>query len=525
MAIAAKGREPKGLGILVTNCEESDLKQVRVIYFLLLFAFLGTGLVSLPVSMAAPLCRESLKAPLGLPEVKLLLDPKESLAVKLAAIRSAKVSIDISYYIFSHDNSGKLLLAELQAAARRGVKVRLLVDAVGSWRRNEDDLRRLFVEFGGAEVVIANPNKRLGQVFRHLLSLILRRPLDHSQISGNNRSHDKIIIVDSRFAIIGGRNVGDLYTDVGAHRGRASEDFEVAIKDLDGRALSQLKLHFEVLFTNSENLVLSQPLSARPASLAEETRQILHEEKLEMKIQEMEQADQGGSFKPSQIEFVSDVKNLVKSHKILDGELWSMATTRRSILQRLFTAQRSALIVTPFLILSPRDIARIGKHLRSNPKVTYDFYTNSINSDSILSQAYHDRYVAPLLIKLREDPAIGDRLRLHAFMPDPQKGSVILVKRLHGKVILIDDAEVLITTSNFDPRSFKANSEIGVWVSLDSKDAGDLITKIQTLKQDSDQWGSAEWRAKRDNPLFGRKVILQKWLAKLLDILNLSSAL
>ena len=56
----------------------------------------------------------------------------------LDAIRSARVSIRLETYIYTDGRLGREFLAELLAAAQRGVRVRVLVDAFGSWLLPDD---------------------------------------------------------------------------------------------------------------------------------------------------------------------------------------------------------------------------------------------------------------------------------------------------------------------------------------------------------------------------------------------------
>mgnify|MGYP006194251891 CR=1 FL=1 len=63
----------------------------------------------------------------------LLLDSgQDALVARLDLIRSATTSIDLQTYIFDEDDAGQLFIEELLAAARRGVRVRVLVDQLSA---------------------------------------------------------------------------------------------------------------------------------------------------------------------------------------------------------------------------------------------------------------------------------------------------------------------------------------------------------------------------------------------------------
>ena len=59
---------------------------------------------------------------------RLLTDGAEAFAARIALIRRAEKTLDVQYYVIADDASGREFLRELQAAAARGVRVRVLVD-------------------------------------------------------------------------------------------------------------------------------------------------------------------------------------------------------------------------------------------------------------------------------------------------------------------------------------------------------------------------------------------------------------
>ena len=87
----------------------------------------------------------------------LILDRGEdALLSRVNLIRSATRSIDLQTYIFDHDDSARLVLDELIAAARRGVKVRLLIDQLSAIS-DLDILGALAGVHANFEVRIYNP--------------------------------------------------------------------------------------------------------------------------------------------------------------------------------------------------------------------------------------------------------------------------------------------------------------------------------------------------------------------------------
>ncbi len=150
-----------------------------------------------------PLARtawELARAPVTLGNrVDVLLDAEQAYPAKLQAIEGARRSIDAAYYIFRDDNTGRLFRDALVAAAGRGVRVRLLVDALGSLGLGK----------------FLRPIKRAGGEVRHFLPLSLWQGW-----SVNLRNHRKILVVDGELSFTGGLNIGDEYLGAATELGR-----------------------------------------------------------------------------------------------------------------------------------------------------------------------------------------------------------------------------------------------------------------------------------------------------------------
>jgi cardiolipin synthase A/B len=116
----------------------------------------------------------------------------ESLDAIHQAIAGARHHVHLEYYIFRPDGAGRRMLHVLESVARRGVKVRLLVDDVGSGELHRRDTRAL-IQAGGE---FARFNPVLGA-----------RALHHVQL----RNHRKIVVVDGETCFTGSQNVGDEY--------------------------------------------------------------------------------------------------------------------------------------------------------------------------------------------------------------------------------------------------------------------------------------------------------------------------
>ena len=68
----------------------------------------------------------------GLSGIHALHDPHDAFAARASLARVATRTLDVQYYIWRNDITGTLLFGELISAANRGVRVRLLIDDVGT---------------------------------------------------------------------------------------------------------------------------------------------------------------------------------------------------------------------------------------------------------------------------------------------------------------------------------------------------------------------------------------------------------
>lgn len=145
--------------------------------------------------------------------VQLLVDGREAYPEMLAAIDAAQRSIDLETYILADDATGRRFAFALVRAAKRGVKTRLLIDAVGSLELPADFARGLVRE--GVEVRIYHP-------------LRLARPT----WAINRRDHRKILVADGRVSFTGGLNISDAYASKESG-GRGWRDTHVRIEGED----------------------------------------------------------------------------------------------------------------------------------------------------------------------------------------------------------------------------------------------------------------------------------------------------
>ncbi len=125
-------------------------------------------------------------------DIQTIFDGQEMFDRLCDDIRNAKYTIKLCYYIIRDDETGRQLIDLLTQKAREGVKVRLLMDALGSRSIGRHDLKE-FREAGGSYAFFFKP------MIRHLYFRI------------NYRNHRKLAIIDNRIGYIGGFNIANEY--------------------------------------------------------------------------------------------------------------------------------------------------------------------------------------------------------------------------------------------------------------------------------------------------------------------------
>jgi len=145
---------------------------------------------------------------LGGNEVKVFVRGEDAFASMCEAVAAARREILLESYIYKDDATGRSFLDGLSVAARRGVEVNVLADALGSFSTRSAFWQEM---------------KRRGihvRLFHPLFSRLWYQPF---------RDHRKILVVDRRIAFTGGMNIGEEYGSTAANRGESWRDTHVRV--------------------------------------------------------------------------------------------------------------------------------------------------------------------------------------------------------------------------------------------------------------------------------------------------------
>lgn len=121
--------------------------------------------------------------------VEVLTNGEVFYEAELEAIRAAQQSVNIEAYIFQKGELTKKFVSALTERARAGVKVRLVLDAIGSFATWESYFAEL--RAAGGRVCWYHPLRW------------------HTLARFNNRTHREIIVVDGRVGFVGGAGFAD----------------------------------------------------------------------------------------------------------------------------------------------------------------------------------------------------------------------------------------------------------------------------------------------------------------------------
>ena len=136
----------------------------------------------------------------------MLLDGNlDAFAIRALTARRAGRSLDLQYYIWKDDLTGRLLVGEIVKAADRGVRVRLLLDDINAYGHDRTYLA--LESHPNITVRLFNPSRAREGAIRRAIEMLLRA------VSATRRMHNKAWIADGRLAVVGGRNIGDAYFD------------------------------------------------------------------------------------------------------------------------------------------------------------------------------------------------------------------------------------------------------------------------------------------------------------------------
>lgn len=366
----------------------------------------------------------------------------EALLARIALIESAQHSLDLQYYIFSGDETSQIVLWRLYEAAKRGVKIRLLLDDMQS---RDDQILAQLDAHPNIEIRLFNPRlNRASRVFAFLS--------DFSRL--NYRMHNKSLTADGVATIVGGRNIGNEYFSF--NNAVEFGDFDLLMV---GTAVEQTAQQFD-LYWNSEPSI---PVTSLVELKADPTPSTLDDY---FSAADLKAPFQNGQYDVSRLALFEQLKQgtlvLHWGHARLLYDLPDKVNHHSMVLaqeigQDFRSAKHSIVVVSPYFV--PTEAGTQALIYAAQRGVDIMIVTNSLASNDVFAvHGWYAKYREDLLrhgIKLWEIKASAEIKRQWSLIGS-QRAS------LHAKMLVIDNTELIVGSMNWDPRSTHLNTEMAV---------------------------------------------------------------
>ena len=382
----------------------------------------------------------------GTSGLRLVNDDLEAFRFRLDLARVSGRSLDLQYYYWKSDVTGKLLVREVLAAADRGVRVRLMLDDINSM--GLDSTYLALNTHPNIEVRLFNPSRSRTSPTRRGIELVIR------YFSATRRMHNKCWIVDGRVAIVGGRNIGDAY--FGAATEARFSDIDIL---LAGRAVEDAERIFDSYWNSDATLPVTSLHRIRRGKLAKLRYRLTQHSASYLATRYISHTEQ--RFKGSMVQELQNLEWVEKAEVIADPpEKAKAGKADQWIAGRIFElmarAQHELILSSPYFIPGPDGLASLRAMQRRGVSTT--ILTNSLAAtDVMMVHSAYAKYRLALVengISLFEQKASLDRTKITLF------GS--RTASLHTKACVADRKISFVGSFNLDPRSKSINTEMGI---------------------------------------------------------------
>jgi putative cardiolipin synthase len=399
----------------------------------------------------------------GMTGVHALPSGSDAFAARVALAMAAEKTIDVQYYIWHGDQTGFLLLEQVWLAAGRGARVRMLLDDANT--AGFDDTIAALDAHPNIEVRLYNPLLYRGARLANFV-------VDFTRV--NRRMHNKSFTVDNQAAVVGGRNIGNEYFGAG------NED---VFRDLDviavGAAVRDVSNEFD-LYWNSTSAYPAAPFVGTDGSEG---------------IRRLEARFAATRVDPEATDYIRVVVATPLLQQLLGGNLsleWTHTRLVRDdpaktldtedrtdillltdVMQVMGRPQASFDLVSPYFVPGAQGTAALASLAQSGVRVRV--LTNSLSSTDVAS--VHAGYAKRRCDLLRAGVRLYE-LKPSAATEAERKAKAQLgssaTTRLHAKTFASDGSRIFVGSFNFDPRSARLNTEMGLVI-----DSADLAQRLE----------------------------------------------
>ncbi|MGJ7556142.1 phospholipase D family protein [Variovorax sp. RB3P1] len=408
---------------------------------------------------------------------------------RLELARRATRTLDVQYYLVQNDETGRMFLRALRNAARRGVRVRLLLDDLHT--AGSDALLEALAAEPRVEIRLFNP---FPAARGHMTTRVLASLFDIGRL--HRRMHNKLFIAEASMAVVGGRNIANEYFLAAATSNFIDIDALVA-----GAIVPRLAGFFDAYWDSPYVYPLSDvvPRSDAPPRLRErfetmtaratpagpmpQAPDLLGNRPLSADL------DDGRlplTWATAEAYCDAPGKALGPPHGSdwTRGEVPAPAEVPEGVrfnVRRLIRSARHEVVqTTPYLVPGEGGMATV-RMLRARG-VAYTLVTNSLaGTDASIVHAGYQRYRPALLaagVRLYELSPRRMALARHGGRFASEGG------RLHGKSVVVDRRALYLGSLNFDPRSERYNTELGI-IAYSPELAGQLLALVSLIARET----------------------------------------
>ncbi|WP_088105456.1 phospholipase D-like domain-containing protein [Halalkalibacter urbisdiaboli] len=358
--------------------------------------------------------------------VVLVEERHESAIARINLIENAQKTLDISYYSIHPGTTSEIFLASVVDAADRGVKIRIHLDGIfHSLKKKKKEILYSFTYHPNIQLKFYEPFDIL-------------RPW-----KWNNRLHDKLIIVDDRMAMIGGRNIGDKYFAPPGCNG-AKNDRDVVIinkapNEIGGSVLSQIKKYYDYVWNHPFSNIPISTLTNKQQTLAEKVldKYREHFKQLPLSQPNMVQLDLNWEERSLPTNKVTFIHNPIER---LNKEPWIWY----EISDLMKKAKDSIFIQSPYIIPTSNMLRYLNKKNTNAHEI--EALTNSLAaSPNIMAYSGYNRYRKKI---------VNSGIDVYEFQGPSESH--------HTKTFIFDHRICLVGSFNLDPRSAYLNTEVMV---------------------------------------------------------------
>ncbi|MEW6708867.1 MAG: phospholipase D-like domain-containing protein [Candidatus Riflebacteria bacterium] len=392
-------------------------------------------------------------------EVSLRYSNSEAWYSRWKLMNEARHSIDVQYFIMDKDIFGMSMLGVLLKKAREGVKIRLMLDARGTKKLTRKLLGQDFLqelsELPNCEVKVFNP------VHTNLVTMFV----DIRKAMASN--HDKILVIDDEYAVIGGRNISkDYFVDAIDHP-ECYRDCDVIIRCPE--VAKQLDFAFDEEFAKLKTFKIGDELWGNidimgPHLMAAKDTMFSHilnerftvtpdvdKKYLESAKESLTELAQYKNLR-SYTGFDPFSNSVEAEAKIIDKH--SLGGPRNDITDQMVKyidgCRKEVLIQNPYVVLTERIFAALQRAGRRG--VSVKIHTNSpYSTDSLATQAMF----------------YADWKRVLSQIPNSRIFVYYGKQKLHAKNWVFDAKIGVVGTYNLDYMSEQINSEVVAAVKSD----------------------------------------------------------